>query len=223
MPAKQPCLTLAQCKERSADSGFGTVIAGNHATKGCFRKKDRAYWGAGGSVAEMAATDLPSAQERLWCGEGGVGGQLLGEDCEIGPAATSLRACSGDSAHCQLRTGVCNNESGLHEGICRKKPTTCSKDFKPVCGCDQKTYSNEVSPRTWVLAPSSLCFNLAADVPACCSAWPMPQASVSPARKPATKRTFKNSSCQETTARSGLPPAPRARAAAAAAAKRTVG
>jgi hypothetical protein len=30
-------------------------------------------------------------------------------------------------------------------GVCNIRPGACTADFKPVCGCDDKTYSNECS------------------------------------------------------------------------------
>jgi Kazal-type serine protease inhibitor domain len=32
-------------------------------------------------------------------------------------------------------------------GTCRKQPALCSKIFKPVCGCDDKTYANDCMRR----------------------------------------------------------------------------
>lgn len=141
-PAKPACQTRAQCEDRSASVGIAEVIAGDHGTKGCFLKNGIAYWGTGGSEEEQAEAgdDLPPKQERLWCGT-----VLTGGDCSVGPAASPLKACDGDRAYCALRPGVCNNRDGIHEGICREVPEMCAKAWMPVCGCDEKTYPNEVS------------------------------------------------------------------------------
>ena len=42
-----------------------------------------------------------------------------------------------------MNTGVCNNKSGIHTGICMTKPTACQFSLIYVCGCDFNTYQNE--------------------------------------------------------------------------------
>lgn len=41
---------------------------------------------------------------------------------------------------CQSATGQC---TGLLPGTCTPVPGACPKIYKPVCGCDNKTYSND--------------------------------------------------------------------------------
>ena len=64
------CTTRAACDARRADLGIAAALAvGPFPTKGCFRKEDRVVWGTGGSRLEIIETNLPGAQERVWCEE----------------------------------------------------------------------------------------------------------------------------------------------------------
>ena len=61
------------------------------------------------------------------CGGGG-GGKKEGDACTVGKLECDQKLfCSG----------TCGAS-----GTCKKKPTTCGNEFKQVCGCDNKTYSN---------------------------------------------------------------------------------
>jgi len=46
----------------------------------------------------------------------------------------------GAGEYCDIGMGNCGTADA--SGVCKKKPEVCTEDFKPVCGCDGKTYSN---------------------------------------------------------------------------------
>jgi hypothetical protein len=47
----------------------------------------------------------------------------------------------GPGEFCNFKVGVCGK--GDQQGKCAAMPQICNKIFKPVCGCDNKTYGND--------------------------------------------------------------------------------
>jgi hypothetical protein len=68
-----------------------------------------------------SATDTAPGETGAFCG--GIAGKLC-----------------PDGQYCLTATGVCLKPDSA--GTCAPKPTSCTKELNPVCGCDGKDYGN---------------------------------------------------------------------------------
>ena len=66
------CRTEEDCKGKSQEMGIISFFSGEFrtSTKGCFLKNNQAYFASGGTEQQMSDTNIPPAQERIWCTNG---------------------------------------------------------------------------------------------------------------------------------------------------------
>jgi hypothetical protein len=142
VPALVAAFALAACQPKVPENPGNAVnaAADNYSVATNVATGSNVGASANGAVATNVATgsNVGASSNTGAAPAGGYAANGPGEVC----GGIVGKQCTIPGQYCKLPQGQCKTVSDA-QGTCTARPQVCGKIFKPVCGCNGKTYGNE--------------------------------------------------------------------------------
>jgi Kazal-type serine protease inhibitor domain len=141
IPAIAAAFAIASCQPKATEPSGNDV---NASVSNVALETEAADNGAvaGNSAATNATATSNAAATNDMATSNSAAPQSYGSGSPTGGTCGGIvgRQCASHKDFCKLPDGQCKVSDA--QGTCTRRPEICPKIFKPVCGCDHKTYGN---------------------------------------------------------------------------------